>query len=352
MTILVKRSAVKQVRKAIEESKGKRTRIVPKQLVPSGSTILNLACSDHREGAYGRGKIVNIVGDSSAGKSLLALTGLAEIASQKRFNDYKLIYDDVEAANDFDLKHLFGAKIAKRIMSDSTFDEEPLCSDTIEDAYAIIQIMLDEGQPFIYVLDSLDSLTSKEEKARAKEIAKGKEASGTYKTQRVRMLTEMLRQIRKQLKETSSVFIVVSQVRDNLSPSMFGSTKTRAGGRALRHHSCHEIWLSVVKRLKKQIKGKQYIIGNEVEFSVHKNKLTGNQFTKGKFYTLNKYGIDDIRSCLAFLMEHKAYKKGDIASAIADVEKNNLQENIRELCEKTWGDIQKSLTPDRRPRFG
>jgi RecA/RadA recombinase len=353
MSKLIKRAAKQVERRTKQPIKKKSSSIDKNKLVPTGSIILNLACSDHWQGGYSTGKIINIVGDSSAGKSLLALTGLAVMATMKRFDDYLLIYDDVEAANDFDLEKLFGKKIAKRIMSDSTFDGEPLCSDTIEDAYSVIQQLLDSDQKFIYILDSLDSLTSKEEKFRAKEIAKRKDPSGTYKTQRVRMLTEMLRQIRKRLKQTDSLFIVISQVRDNLNPSMFGSTKTRAGGKALRHHSCHEIWLSVTKRLKKQVKGKQFVIGNEVEFSVHKNKLTGRQFIKQKFYTDYRYGIDDIRSCVVFLWSYMSYnfvKKGKISKAIQFVEENDLA--IGPECQAVWDDLNECLETKRKPRFG
>ena len=75
----------------------------PDWLIPTGSTLLNCACSDLHTGGYGIGKITNLIGDSSSGKSLLALTSFAEVAMYTRYDDYRLIYDDVEAALEFNL---------------------------------------------------------------------------------------------------------------------------------------------------------------------------------------------------------------------------------------------------------
>jgi len=77
-------------------------------LIPSGSIMLNLACSDSPYGAYRPGTIVNLIGDTSAGKSVLCLTMLAEICYNKRFDGYDLYYDDAEQTNEFDIGYLFG----------------------------------------------------------------------------------------------------------------------------------------------------------------------------------------------------------------------------------------------------
>ncbi len=101
--------SIKQSAKAIAEATESTT-----LLVPSGSTLLNLACSGSTAGAYKVGKIVNIIGDSSAGKSIEGFTLLAECANNPAFDKHELIYDDVESANSFNLEYLFGEKAAKR----------------------------------------------------------------------------------------------------------------------------------------------------------------------------------------------------------------------------------------------
>jgi len=75
----------------------------PGFLIPSGCTVLNLACSDDPTGAFTPGHMVNLIGDSSTGKTFLALTMLADIAHNSLFDDYRLIHDDVEEANEFDM---------------------------------------------------------------------------------------------------------------------------------------------------------------------------------------------------------------------------------------------------------
>ena len=76
--------------------------------IPTGSTLLNCAISDDPFGGFKIGKIANLVGDSSAGKSMLAVTCLAEVAMYSRFDQFRLIYDEPEAAMEFNMNHLFG----------------------------------------------------------------------------------------------------------------------------------------------------------------------------------------------------------------------------------------------------
>ena len=67
----------------------------PEYLIPTGSTLLNCACADNPWAGYGLGKLVNLIGDSSAGKTFLALTCLADACLLDRFNDYRIIYDKI-----------------------------------------------------------------------------------------------------------------------------------------------------------------------------------------------------------------------------------------------------------------
>ena len=96
-----------------------------KDLVSSASTTLNLRCSGHSEGAFKLGTMVNIVGDSHVGKSILALSILAECAHDARFKDYALVYDDTENASFFNIKAMFGKDLARRlIVTQSRYFEE------------------------------------------------------------------------------------------------------------------------------------------------------------------------------------------------------------------------------------
>ena len=165
-------------KKKVIESKREHRIISADELIPTGSTLLNLSLSDNYQGGYSLGKFSNLIGDQHAGKSLIALNMLAECCYLKRFNDYDLIYDDVEVANEFDIDYLFSSKkvkVSERIIFN-------IISDSAEDFYGNIYKKIKKGKPFIYVLDTFDAIASEEDRERASDLADGKKAGGTYGT--------------------------------------------------------------------------------------------------------------------------------------------------------------------------
>lgn len=327
----------------------------PDKLIPTGSTLLNLCCSDRIEGGYVRGTMVNIIGDSAAGKTMLALSMLAEIANEPRFNDYLLIYDEPEYACQFDIQYLFGKNIADRIIDFTSDDDRP--SVTIEDFYARIVRFSNEDTPFIYVLDSLDALTTEEEQKRAKSLAKKGEMSGSYKTEKPRLMSELLRESVDRIYGSNSLLVVISQTRDKIGVT-FGSKKTRSGGRALKFYLTHELWLSVIKAIKVNKRD----IGSNVAVRVSKNKLTGKK-RNATFDVYNDYGIDDIGSCIDFLVDETHWKKhgriyaeefdikGFRKDLIHYIESNNLEEELRKIVQKVWNETEEQLRLNRKPKY-
>ena len=141
---------------AAENACTESKKIDPEKLIPTPCIPFNLECSGHYQGAFLMGKIVNLIGDSHAGKTLFALSILAECSMDKRFKDYRFIYDDVESANEFDMEYLFGKKCADRIET----EEEDSKSDLFEEFSDNIERALNKGVPFIYILDSADALNT------------------------------------------------------------------------------------------------------------------------------------------------------------------------------------------------
>src|SRR3990172_2108983 len=272
----------------------------PLLLIPTGSTLLNLACSDTIEGGWGVGKMVNLIGDSSSGKSLLAFTMFAEVVRRKEFDDYVLIYDDVEQACEFDVGKLFGKEVQQRVMAPDSIDDEPRYSNVIQDFYGSILQLCKEGKPFIYVLDSLDALSSKEEVAKVDDVMaahkESKQTSGSYGMDKVKILTQILRTIVGELKATKSFLLIISQTRDNINPMSY-ETKTRSGGRALKFYASHEIWLTMAGKHK----SRNRVIGAEVKAKISKNKLTGKLREVGLSIYYD-YGLDNTRDCIEFLV--------------------------------------------------
>jgi len=305
-------------------------------LIPTGSTILNCACSDKPDGGYAKGTLANVIGDSSAGKSFLVLTGLAEMAYQERFDEYDLFYSDAENALAFNMGYLFGPKFEQRVRTDVT-------SRTIQNLYGNVMSLIDRDKPFVWIEDSLDGLTSNEEIERSKKMAKqfstmddgepkkAPKGKGGYKTEKARWASELFRAITKGLAETKSLVIIVSQTRDNIS---FGfEPKVRSGGRALKFYSTHEMWLSVVSKYQKEYKKLKMPVGVDTLVKVSKNKLTGKERKVG-FPIYYDYGVDDIGSNVNFLVDlgHWAKKKQTIIAPEINFEGTfpNLCQHVRE----------------------
>ena len=322
-------------------------------LLPSGSTLLNCACSDNPYGAYRKGTIVNLIGDSSAGKSLLACTCLAEMHMSEKYDDYRLIYDDVEAGLQFDTSYLFGETMEDRI--------EARCTDTVEEFYQDLLNLIESGEKFIYVLDSLDGLTVKEEIKRAKEIQMKGEASGSYKAEKAKMLKEVIRVCVREIKKTDSLVIIISQVIDNMG---FGFTsKTRAGGNALKHFCSLEIWLKHMGEIKKTVNKKGRTIGNSTLAKVTKNRLTGKR-REAPISIYYDYGVDDIQENIQFLVDETIFPKkkqtiiaeelnveGTVDKIIKHVELNGLQDDLQKLVGQSWKEIEDSLKLGRMSKY-
>jgi hypothetical protein len=178
-------------------------------LVPSGCTLLDLACSDTIDGAWNTGRMINLCGEESSGKTLLYLTALAVVCSCRAFRDYRIVADDAEEANDFDIEELFGKELYDRIEPPKRDENgDPVYSETIEDVFANIKTLLSENKPFIYIVDSLDAVTSdkdmQEMDALYEEKLKGKTGSGSYSMYKQKSLKRILADIKGEIQQTKS----------------------------------------------------------------------------------------------------------------------------------------------------
>lgn len=332
--------------------------------IGSGCTLLDLACSDTLK-AFRAGTMVHLVGDSSSGKSILALTLFAEACHNKNFDDYVFIYDDVEAANQFNMEKLFGPVTAQRIIPARKQGDEEHPSDCIEDFQANILSHIKKGKPFIYVLDSFDALTSDMETDKAEVEAEarlsGKETKGSYGMEKAKIGGKILRMICRKLKQTKSLLIIVSQTRDNTDPMSFVK-KSVSGGRALKFYSSHQIWLSCEDK----IKSRDRIIGVWSCANIRKNKATG-KYREVRFPIYYDYGIDDIGACVDFLVDEKFWGKeknsinaklndgwsftGTREKVIQIIEKDGEEKALRKFTKDCWLQIEDSLKLNRKARF-
>jgi len=367
---MIKRKILGQV----EESaniKIKRKRIDTSILIPSGSTMLNLACSDNPFGAFALGRIITLPGGSASGKTMLMLTMLAECAQDERFDNYEFIYDDSEeTCNGFDIKYLFGNKLAERITSPLHNDDEPLHSETIQDFKSNILNFTKQEKPFIYILDSLDSLTSSEELQReyqqalikAKNPDAIQEIKGSFKTEKAKGIGEALRMINGKMSHTKSVLFIIQQERAKIGV-VFGSKKTTSGGLAPFFYSSHQVWLNKKKTLVKEVRKQKRKIGNSIIAKVTKNKITG-KLRDVEFDIFASYGIDDVSSCIDFLVNSGHWKKAGQnikavefnieetkASLIEKIENEKLQKKLQDITGCVWNEIEESVELKRTRKY-
>jgi RecA/RadA recombinase len=362
---------IRKITKGFEQSVNEEDPVEPKEvdptkLVPTGSTTFNLECSGRIEGAFALGKLVNLIGDSHAGKTLFALTTFAECSIDKRFNDFRFIYDDVEAANEFDIPYLFGRKVDERI-------EHDIRSRTIEDLNDNVARAMGGDQPFIYVLDSFDALTSEaaieKDADNRKKREKGNQTTGSYGDGKARIFSDFCKNRIQDLADHGSLLIVISQTRANIGFGSMFTPKTRSGGNALKFYACHEIWLASQKKEKK---GKRTMVTN-VQAKITKNKLTG-RHGEAYFPILFDYGVDNILSCINFLMDEGGWtgtkaalntkglvpkktnsKKKEVFRSIPEtvkyIEDHNLEESLFSLCQETYDGIMEKLKPKRKRKY-
>lgn len=285
--------------------------------ISSGCVLLDEALG----GGWAEGRIVNLVGDRSSGKTLLAIEACANF-NRKHPND-KIRYGEAEAAFD---KGYAGALGMPLEMVEFTEGEAEL--NTVEDFYKDILKFIDtrKGRPGLYVLDSLDALSD--------EAEQGRELNeGTYGANKAKMMGQIFRRIVRKLEKSRVTLIVISQLRDKINVS-FGETKTRSGGRALDFYATHIVWLAQISRLKKTRGGVERPYGVNVRASIKKNKV-GMPYREVDFPILFGYGVDDLTAGVEWLMEVKA----DSALDELGLTKAGYKVRLENLRDKGGGEV-------------
>jgi RecA/RadA recombinase len=340
----------------------------------TGSTILNLACSGDPDWGLAKGLYFWMCGSSSSGKTFLTLTSLAEAANNRNWDNYELIYDNVEDGALMDVARFFGTKLRDRLLA-PRYDKSsglPIYSYTIEDFYfgldsRLTEVEKGERPPFLYLLDSMDALTSLYEQSKFKEKKRehdgGPAAKGDYGDGKAKINSTFIRSVVSRLRNTRSTLIVLSQTRDNVGGGLFDPKETNAGGRALKFYAAWQLWSSKGSSIKKDVNGQARQIGINSRVAIKKNRLTGREWTV-EIPIYHSYGIDDMGSMITFLVREKAAKstsrgieipaldlKGREATLIKKIEKEGYMLDLKDLVKDTFNDVVARCSLDRNPRY-
>jgi RecA/RadA recombinase len=333
----------------------------------SGSTMLNLALTDNPFGAFRKGCYYYLVGDSSSGKTFLSLGCLAEAAMSPVFKDHRFIFDDVENGALMDMEKFFGKKMAERLEAPRVVAKENVFSSTIEDFYFHIDDAIQDGRPFIYVLDSMDCLTSEKESeefsANKTLVRKGKAQEGSYGDGKAKKNSTGMRTLVNRLKKTDSILIVISQTRDNIGFGAQFNPKVRSGGHALKFYATCEIWSSIKGAINKTYRGSSRNVGKNIQIQTKKNRQTGRE---GKVETpiYPSYGIDDMEGCINFLVAEDHWEQsgqkikapelkfeGTLKKLLEMIDKEGLENQVRKITGKIWCDIRDACAHQRKKRY-
>ena len=307
------------------------------------------------KGVYGSpaGRIVNVVGDKSSGKTFVCNELIAN-AHWKYGDKFKWMYADAERGYSFDTERLYGFDI---------HTDESDAPANVEEAFCYLWKFcesLKKDEFGIYVIDSLDALTSEEQDKRAEErieaFDKGKEMKGTYGMGKAKYLSqEFFAQICKKLENYNVLLVIISQIRDNVD--MFSFEKySRAGGKALDFYCQMVFWLATAKKMTVKDGDKDVPIGGTNKLKVTKGKVP--RPYRECFYTyMFDYGIDNIATGVDYLFNIRT-KTGDISAPAAENcawEKDESKKpmtpaNIKEWLEENelYDDYRKTLEKGER----
>jgi RecA/RadA recombinase len=362
------KQATENLKKKIRQRRPERT-LTGADFLSTGSMMLNLALTDHPERGFAKGYYYLLVGDTKSGKTFLTLTCLAEAAINPHFKEHRFIHDNVEQGALMDFSRFFGPRMAARVEAPARLRSgRPVYSRKIEDFYYHLDDACKVGRPFIYILDSQDCLDSDAAEDKFEEQKRdsraGKDTTGSYGDGKAKVHSGNLRRFILYLQDSGSIILIVNQTRNKIGRLRFPQ-KTRSGGDALPFYATMEIWSSVIGPILKTVRGKKRSQGVLSRLDVHKNRVSGkDRSVVVPIYT--SYGIDDIGSCVDYLIDEAHWKttdKGGLIKApefkfvgqrerlIQHILQGKMQKDLGALVQQVWEEIEDAVALHREPRY-
>jgi recombination protein RecA len=292
------------------------------EAISTGSIGLDVALGI---GGLPKGRVVEIYGPESSGKTTLTLQVIAE--SQKLGGTAAFV--DAEHALDPGYAEKLGVNVDELLVS------QP---DTGEQALEITDMLVRSGAVDIVVVDSVAALTPKAE-------IEG-EMGDSHMGLQARLMSQALRKLTGNIQRSNTMVIFINQIRMKIGV-MFGSPETTTGGNALKFYSSVRLDIRRIGAIKKG----DEVIGNQTRVKVVKNKVSP-PFKQAEFEILYGEGISRMGEVIDLGVQHGIVDKAGSWYSYGDDRIGQGKENVREflknhpeMAEEIEGKIRTKLLP-------
>jgi recombination protein RecA len=284
---------------------------IPVEAIPTGALSLDIALG---VGGMPRGRVVEIFGPESSGKTTLALSVIAN--AQKRGGQAAFV----------DAEHAFDSAYAQKlgVNLDNLLISQP---DSGEQAMEITELLIRSNAIDVIVIDSVAALVPKAE-------IEG-EMGDSHMGLQARLMSQALRKLTAAISKSKTCTIFINQIREKIGV-MFGNPETTPGGRALKFYASVRLDIRRIETIKEG----DLVIGNRTRVKVVKNKVAA-PFRQAEFEILYNEGISRIGSIMDVALEKEIIEKSGSWLSFAGEKLGQGREGVRAFLKANPATLEK-----------